>query len=290
MSGLVAAAFFPHAFVTACSACGSTLDKVIELALYVGVGLLTGTLSGRLNRARNRLQFTLTEKSAMEAELMRSTRMAAVGRLSAGLAHEIRNPLASIQGSAEVLADDYDTAHPKGRMLAILLDEARRLNGVLTRFLEFARSEPGEAGVFDLRLEAEAVAEMIRRHPEFDQVACHVEPAEGAFPAKGNREQIRQVLLNLGLNGAAVSGDDGRVTLGLENGGDFSRCHVTDTGPGFSAEARENFGTPFFSTRPGGTGLGLATSLKIVQDMGGTLEPGEDTGHGGLVTLTLPGA
>lgn len=287
ISLLVAAAFYPHAFMVTCAACGSTMDKLIELALYFGVGLLTGTLSDHLKNARTDLEKTLMEKTAMEAELLRSARLAAVGRLSAGLAHEIRNPLASIQGSAELLADDFESDHPKGRMLTILMDEAQRLNSVLTQFLEFARSEPGEMVVFDVVKEARDVAEMIRNHPDFKEITCHVIVSQEEVLGLGNREQIRQVLLNLGLNAAASCEPNGKVTFHLDKHEGFLRCKVADTGNGFSQEAIEQFGTPFFSTKPQGTGLGLATSLKIMQDHGGSLEPNR-VPDGGLVTLMMP--
>jgi len=284
----VGLAFYPHAFIATCSSCGSTVDKIIEMALYLGVGLLTGTLSDHLLHARNDLQHTLEEKSAMEAELMRSTRLAAVGQLSAGLAHEIRNPLASIQGSAEVLADDFEPDHPKGRMLTILMDEAKRLNSVLTRFLEFARSEPGERASFDFLKEAHEVAEMIRHHPDFSEVSCEVVAENSQYHAIGNREQIRQVLLNLALNGAVAGGPNGSLVFRFQNLGKNCCCDVMDSGPGFTPEARKQFGTPFFSTKTHGTGLGLATSLKIVRDQGGTLEPGASPTGGGRVTIKLP--
>jgi len=290
VSSLVAAAFYPHAFLESCPACGSTLDKLVELALYFGVGLLTGTLSDHIQKARNELQRTLEEKTAMEAELLRSTRLAAVGRLSAGLAHEIRNPLASIQGSAELLADDFDTDHPKGRMLTILMDEAQRLNSVLTRFLEFARNEPGEFSVFNLAKEAVFVSEMIGHNSDFAGVSCEVVLGDEELSTRGNQEQIRQVLLNLGLNAAAASGSTGKVTFILDRKESFSRCRVIDTGAGFTQEAIEQFGTPFFSTKPHGSGLGLATSLKIVEDHGGSLKPGVSDSGGGLVGVMLPGA
>ncbi len=288
ISGLVALAFFPHAFLARCSSCGSTLDKIIEMALYLGVGLLTGTLSDHLKKAKTDLQRTLSEKSAMEEELLRSTRLAAVGQLSAGLAHEIRNPLASIQGSAELLADDFDKTHPKGRMLSILLEEAKRLNTVLTRFLDFARTEPGERLPFDLLSEVKNVTELIRHDPGYSGISCEIKNQDQEIMALGNREQIRQVLLNLALNGAAASGSKGRLTFHVSKNQGFCICRVEDSGPGFTKEAQASFGTPFFSTKPQGTGLGLATSLKIVQDQGGSLKPGEDTGVGGVVIMTLP--
>ena len=119
-AALVIALYVPHAFGLIGFDPGTTVEKILEMLLYLLVGLLTGTLVGRINAARDRqqrtaedLQVTLDQKTAMEAELVRSARLAAVGRLSAGLAHEIRNPLASIKGSAEVLADDFPATIPR---------------------------------------------------------------------------------------------------------------------------------------------------------------------------------
>jgi two-component system sensor histidine kinase AtoS len=233
----------------------------------------------------------------MASQLLRSQRLAAVGRLSAGLAHEIRNPLASIHGAAEVLGDDFPSGHPKARLAAILRDESRRLNDVLTRFLTFARGAPATVAPFNLADEARAVAELAGQRPDSPTVTVS---AGAALPAAlGNREQVRQVLLNLTLNAMTAAGPDGRVELRVDvddgdlGGGDLRggdlRCRVFDSGPGFSEEAAANFGTPFFSTTVGGTGLGLATSLRLIEDLGGTLAI-DRTVSGGCVELRLPPA
>jgi signal transduction histidine kinase len=287
---LVIALYIPHAFGYIGFDPGTTVEKILEMLLYLLVGLLTGTLVARINAARDRqkrtaedLRVTLDQKTAMEAELVRSARMAAVGRLSAGLAHEIRNPLASIKGSAEVLADDFPDDHPKGRMFSILQEETGRLNQVLSQFLAFARSEPGEVAPFDLEQECRAVAQLMEHRPE--PVTVMITAAPVVPTASGNREQVRQVLLNLALNAAAAGGE---VRFEIEAGHSEVRCGVFDTGPGFTAEALANFGTPFFSTKADGTGLGLATSLRIIEDLGGTLEPDPAYTPGGCVRLTLP--
>jgi signal transduction histidine kinase len=292
---LVIALYVPHAFGLIGFDPGTTVEKILEMLLYLLVGLLTGTLVGRINAARDRqkqtaedLRLSLAEKTAMEAELVRTARMAAVGRLSAGLAHEIRNPLASIMGSAEVLADDYPAEHPKSRMFSILQDETGRLNQVLTRFLSFARSEPGEVVPFALESECLAVAQLMEHRSEPHSVK--VIRADGVPPAKGNREQVRQVLLNLALNAAAAGGPDGDIRFEISADGDKVRCAVIDSGPGFTDEALTQFGTPFYSTKSDGTGLGLATSLRIVEDLGGTLEPDAEYPGGGCVWLVLPAA
>ena len=224
----------------------------------------------------------------MEAELVRSARMAAVGRLSAGLAHEIRNPLASIKGSAEVLADDFPADHPKERMFTILQEETGRLNQVLSRFLAFARSEPGDITPFDMTEQCRAVVELIEHDP--GAVPITIESPPGLGSALGDPQQIRQVLLNLVLNAAAAAGPNGSVDMILESDPGQVICRVQDSGPGFTAEAVANFGTPFYSTRSEGTGLGLATSLRIVEDLGGSLAVDSSFTEGACVVLALPSA
>jgi len=289
---LVSALYIPHAFGFIGFDPAHTMEKILEMVLYIAVGLLTGILTGRINRARDRqartaaeLQQTLDEKTAIQAELVRTERLAAVGRLSAGLAHEIRNPLASIRGAGEILADDFAPDHPKGRMLSVLRAETERLNEVLTRFLEFARREPGERRPFDLVDEARSVVQLMAARPDMPPV--HLAAPESQPAALGNAEQIRQVLLNLVLNAGTAAGTDGRIDLVLTTDGTLWTCRVHDDGPGFTTEASREFGTPFYSTREGGTGLGLATSLNIVENLGGTLAI-DPTAAGGCVILTLP--
>lgn len=292
---LVIALYIPHSAGWIGYDPAHPVEKTLEMVLYVAVGLLSGILTDRISAARNRLaataddlQHALDEKTRMEAELVRSTRLAAVGRLSAGLAHEIRNPLASIKGTAEVLSDDYPAEHPKRRMLTILLEEANRLNGVLTRFLSFARSEPGPVQEVDLVATARDVADFVAHQDDAADIVLAAMPDDG-IRVRTNREQIRQVLLNLILNASASAGPKGHVRIGFEAAGeDLLACVIEDDGPGFTPEAVAQFGTPFFSTREGGTGLGLATSLRIVEDLGGRLAVDDGVETGARVLLALP--
>jgi len=287
-AALATCAFYaPHAFGLIGYDPAATLEKSLEMALYFAVGLVAGVLVDREHATQSRLRRTLADRDRMASQLLRSERLAAVGRLSAGLAHEIRNPLASIHGAAEVLGDDFPAGHPKARLAGILRDESRRLNDVLTRFLTFARGAPGAAAPFDLAEEARAVAVLAGQRPGSPTVTTS---GGGGLPAAlGNREQVRQVLLNLTLNAMTAAGPDGSVELRVDADEGALRCRVRDSGPGFSDEAAANFGTPFFSTTAGGTGLGLATSLRLIEDLGGTLAI-DRTAPGGCVELRLPPA
>ncbi|MBK7046726.1 MAG: sensor histidine kinase [bacterium] len=290
--GLAAAfatcAFYaPHAFGLIGFDPAFALEKSLEMVLYFAVGLVAGVLVDREHATQRSLRRTLEDRDRMASQLLRSERLAAVGRLSAGLAHEIRNPLASINGAAEVLGDDFPAGHPKARLAAILRDESRRLNDVLTRFLTFARGAPATAAPFDLLAEARAVAELARRGPGTPEVT--VDGPVSLPQAIGNPEQVRQVLLNLVLNGLAAAGPGGRIEMQVVAEGETVCCRVLDDGPGFSDEAAANFGTPFFSTTNGGTGLGLATSLRLIEDLGGTLVIDREAGRG-CVELRLPAA
>jgi signal transduction histidine kinase len=295
-AGCICLVYIPHAFGWIGFDPAPTLEKVLEMVLYLAVGLVTGILVSRESRTRlslwrtaRGLQQALTEKAAMEEELVRAARLAAVGRLSAGLAHEIRNPLASIQGAAEVLQDDFPDSHPKGKLLKVLLEEAGRLNNVLTRFLAFARPQKGQRNVIDFAGEIEDVVQLVRHRDDAADVEISAtSDRTGPLLVAADREQIRQLLLNLILNAAQAAGQGGRVTIGCRTEQKQLLCQVADDGPGFAPEALENLGTPFYTTKEGGTGLGLAICHRIVEDMGGHIEVRNDSPRGATVTITLP--
>lgn len=288
---LVVAIYLPHAFAkewgidqVIMADPGMLAEKILEILLYLSMGLVAGLLTERLNLTSRNLQQTLDEKIAVEDELVRSARLAAVGRLSAGLAHEIRNPLASIQGAAEVLADDFPEKNPKRKLLNILLQETGRLNQVLSQFLDFARAKPGTQETVDLVHEVNSVVGLMANQKDIPPLVTSL-PEE--CQVRGNREQVRQIVVNLVLNAAAMGLNSSPVTITVESDGTNGRLMVFDQGPGFTPEALENFGTPFFSTRHGGTGLGLATSLRKAENMNGSLSVADDLTIGACVILSL---
>jgi two-component system sensor histidine kinase HydH len=316
--GLLAAAivclvYLPHAlgYVSHDPATGT--QKALEMILYLAVGGTTGVLASRLKGTERVLRSTADELrgslerlQSTEKQLIRTEKLAAVGRLSAGLAHEIRNPLASIKGSAEILGDDFPEGHPKHKLLQVLVDESVRLNNVLTRFITFARPRPLERSEVEIEREIETVIELLRGQKEGAAVTYRLEregetgapdnpgmsdvPRGASTPLvlQGDREQLRQVLLNVLLNATQASGEGGEVAIAVRREGDACSIRVHDSGAGFSPEAIENAFTPFFTTRDEGTGLGLAVSHRIVESHGGRITVENHPQGGGLVELRLP--
>jgi signal transduction histidine kinase len=285
---VVCAAYAPHAFGHISHDPASDTQKILEMLLYFAVGLTTGSLVSVLKRTQRELQGSIEQLRSTEAELVQTARLAAVGRLSAGLAHEIRNPLASIKGSAEILADDFPPDHKKRRLLEVLIDESNRLNNVLTRFLAFARPRPIEPQIFDAQREVEAVVSLLQSHEQARGVTIEVLPAVGDCRVRGDREQLRQVFLNVLLNASQAAGGGGRVRISFENGNGTFRLRVHDPGAGFTPEALENAFTPFFTTKKQGTGLGLAISHRIIESHGGRIRVGNHPEGGGLVEVEVP--
>lgn len=304
LGGLIAAlavcvAYAPHAFGQISHDPATDTQKILEMVLYMAVGITTGSLVSRVKRTQDQLRRTardlqgsLEQLRSTEEQLVRTAKLAAVGRLSAGLAHEIRNPLASIKGSAEILADDFPPEHPKHRLLRALVDESARLNQVLTRFLAFARPRPLERQEFAISDEIAGVVSLLQAQKEGRDVRFVIEPAtpEGApgLRVHGDREQLRQVLLNVLLNACQAAGGRGEVRITCEGAAGMVRIRVRDSGPGFTAEALADAFTPFFTTKEQGTGLGLAVSHRIIESHGGRIQASNPLEGGGCIEIMIP--
>ena len=233
----------------------------------------------------------------MERELRRSERLAAVGRLSASMAHEIRNPLAAISGSIQILRAERKrapTSDEARRLMDIVLRETERLNRLLTEFLEYARPGPPCLGALSVEeVLAEVLAIFDSGRPPGVEVVVEVEPGLYLHADPGG---IRQLLWNLLLNAAQAMPEGGAIAVSAravsspqelpaggrnagEDGG-WVEFGVRDAGVGIPASALEQIFDPFFTTKPGGTGLGLATVHRIVEEHGGSIRVQSAEGKG----------
>ncbi len=234
----------------------------------------------------------LTRLRAMEETVRRSQRLADLGQVAAGLAHELRNPLASISGCVELLRGAAGLSAEDQRMLGIVLRETSRLDGLLSRFLAFSRPTPPQPRPADLAVVAGETLDVFAADPAAAGLA--VERALAPTPVRCDPDQLRQVLWNLLSNAAHAVREAGRggrirVSCAPEPPGGAVLC-VEDDGPGLPAEVAARIFTPFFTTRPQGTGLGLAEVQRIVDGHGGRVTSGPAAGGGARFVVRLPGA
>jgi len=227
----------------------------------------------------------LTDLKEMEERLKRTDRLAAVGQLAAGLAHEIRNPLASISGSVQLLRENEALGSEDRHLMNIVIKEADRLNGLLKEFLVFARPSPPEKTWFKAAELVDELSDLCVGDARFTGIDVHRRCArDGSI--FGDRNQLRQALWNLLINAAEAMPDGG--ALHFEYDPQSAELTVADTGPGVPVEYRQKIYDPFFTTKDQGTGLGLATVHTIVEAHGGTLELQNPPQGGARFVIRLP--
>lgn len=229
----------------------------------------------------------LTALRKAEDELRRADHLAALGKLSAQLAHEIRNPLASMRGSAQLLAADSPSDGPLGRLAGILIRESDRLSALVEDFLRFARPLPPQRRQTAVHALVSDVIEMMRCDPLARQITFLEELESSWCPV--DSDQLQQVLLNLLRNACSAVGPGGTVKVEVHPGpGGGTRLRVWDSGGGIPPEDVPRLFEPFFSKRPGGTGLGLSTVHSIVRAHGGTIDASSSAAAGTEFVVVLP--
>ena len=250
----------------------------------------------------------LTEKKRIEARLRQADRLAAVGQLAATIAHEIRNPLAAISGSIQVLKEDLRLSGEDQKLVEIILREADRLKLITGQFLDFARPQGDHPRQCELgELLEETVFLLEKSHAFHPESKVSLERPETPLFINADPDQLRQVFWNLGLNALQAMPNGGTLkistrvasrqsdphgirqlsTVNREPSDDFVEISFTDTGGGVSTEDLERIFDPFFTTKDGGTGLGLSIARKIVRNMGGDIEVENRTGEGTTFRVLL---
>lgn len=260
------------------------------------VGFLTNQLAEANRMEAQRSQAT-AEKLAeanrhlqeAEAAMRRSERMAALGQLSAGLAHELRNPLGTVKAAAEMLAKTIPAENAVGRELAgLITSEVDRVNTLVARFLDFARPLKLQLEENDLGETLErAVARLERVHPPFP-VMFYRNFSPDIRPFRFDKELIEQVAYNLLLNAVEASPPQAPITIKTRPADNWAEFSVIDRGQGIDPAIRESIFNPFFTTKPGGVGLGLALVAKIVGEHGGKISVESEPGAGSVFRVLLP--
>jgi len=236
------------------------------------------------------LERARSDSERLHARLREAERLATAGELAAGMAHEIRNPLAAILNATALLTDENGlTPDERASTLAALRTEARRLNRILSDFLQFARPQEARRAPGDIREVVQHVSSLIRedrsRAPRVD-VRVAVDPAVPRFAF--DRDQVTQVLWNVALNAVEAMNGRGRLSLEVNRRHGDVALSVSDTGAGIAAENLPRVFEPFYTGKPNGSGLGLTIAERIVGAHGGRIEIDSELGRGTRVTLLFP--
>ena len=231
----------------------------------------------------------LTEMKKLERRVRFNEQLAAVGELAAGIAHEIRNPLASISGSVQVLSNELTVGSAERRLMEIIVSESNRLSRILEDFLRFVRPQERSVADFDVATTVTEVMDLFSLSDEVSdahRIEIQVSPPRSVL--SGDRDQIRQIIYNVAKNAVRAMAAGGTLTvLGREEDAWYS-IQFTDTGRGMSEEELARLFTPFSTAFDGGTGLGMAIVRRIVEDHGGAIDAESRPGEGTTVTVLLP--
>ncbi len=249
-----------------------------------------GQLAERFNAMVAQVEAAQREvKRAHQAEMGRAAQLATVGELAASLAHEIKNPLAGIQGAVQILLDQTGSGDPHREIFEAILQQVDRLGHTLRELLDFARPMPPQFTSAALNDIVERVASLVGKDPAAAQTDLVKDLAEDLPPVWLDEPQISQVLLNIMLNAVQMMPDGGQVTVRTRRDGlDHVAVEVADSGPGIPAHVLPQIFKPFFTTKHKGSGLGLAICDRIVRDHGGTIEAANGEGRGATFCVLLP--
>lgn len=269
--------------------------QYIEIGMFFAIATLTGLLADHERAQRRKVEETATKLGEVYAQLQqsfeqlrRADRLSALGELSAGLAHEVRNPLGSIEGAVQILGRRDLAEETRQEFKEMASREIARLKGLVTHFLEFARPQAPRVVASDVGLLLQSVAKLAAETARMAQVEIVVEPAATWPSISVDPEQIRQVLLNLTINATQAMPKGGQIRLGAVQDGESVRIEVEDEGVGIPTEDMERVFDPFYTTRSNGTGLGLPIAYQIVSQHGGHIAARKNPERGMTFVVTLP--
>ena len=270
-------------------------QKVIGGDLSARVGIRPPGEMGVLCRAVDSMAQAVAEreellKQATRQQIGRSEQLASVGRLAAGVAHEINNPLTGVLAFADLMREKENMDDQDREDLEVIIRETKRAREIVRGLLDFARETPSVKTALNVNDVIRQTTQLLGKREAFQNINIVEALDEDLPPVNGDRNQLQQVLVNLSLNACEAMPDGGTLLVGTSGNGDQVVIEVTDTGCGIKPEHLDQIFEPFFTTKPvgKGTGLGLSVSYGIVQQHGGTLEVESEPGKGTTFTIRLP--
>jgi two-component system sensor histidine kinase HydH len=271
------------------------VDQILEVCVFCMVGIVSGVLTDHLRKQEADLRETANHLHEAHRELKknvsriaRAERIYALAQLSAGLAHEIRTPLASLEGAASLVQKEAQTEERRREFLDIIQKESRRLNRLLTSFLEFAKPRYPELHNVDIGEVLDSVILLVQHAGDLSYIELRKQVEPGLPMLECDPEQLKQVLLNLVMNANQAMPRGGTVLLDARRDGKTINIDVHDQGGGIDQENLERIFDPFFTTKESGTGLGLSVAHQIVSQHGGTLTIVRNSPQGVTVRVSIP--
>jgi len=242
---------------------------------------------GQLARAINKMAIGLAEKEKLEEELRRSERLAALGRLVTGVAHELRNPIGVVKATVQVMETELNGNSEIAEYTAVIKEHVDRQNRIIQELLDFGRpSSPLIQHVSANSLLNKVLtftSPMLRQH----KINLRLNPADDIAMVNADGEKIKQVFVNLILNAIQAMPEGGELTITTYHNDDYVCIEFTDNGEGISAEHISSIFDPFYTTKDTGSGLGLSISHQIVKSHGGIIEVASEEGRGTSLTVKL---
>jgi len=270
-----------------------TLDAVMIFAQQAGLAIQNAFMYQELKnfsqKMEERIQKTMTDLRKAEAQLIRSEKLASLGQLAAGIAHEIRNPLTSINILIHSLREKLPPHNSQRQDLQVIEEEIHRINEIVDQFLRFAKPAPPSFEKTDVLAIIDEILQLLRPQIEKQEIIVSKEFQVLPFVLI-DREQIKQALLNLLLNAIQAMPTGGQLILTGQNSkeGQWIELSVKDTGVGISEEDIQKLFDPFFSTKEGGIGLGLSITHRIIDQHHGKIEVESSPNEGTLFKVYLP--
>jgi signal transduction histidine kinase/FixJ family two-component response regulator len=259
-----------------------------QAALAVRNAQLYAELQSYAQNLEDMVEVRTEELRATQAELVRTEKLAALGRLAAGIAHEVNNPLQPILNCLEVTLEDIESgAQVDSEVLRVAEREVQRIKTIVTRLLDFARPNTTDMVEVDLRELIDEVLVLSAKQLERMRVRVHKKLAQTPLLI-GNPTQLKQVMLNLVLNAMEAMPEGGDLTIDLRDSNRDAEITIMDTGIGMDSQTVARIFEPFYSTKGEGTGLGLAVTYGIIEGHGGTIQVDSEPGKGSRFTIWLP--
>ena len=264
------------------------MNQYAEIIVFFLVGTVTGVLADRGMKQRRELAALNRELQDSFEQVKRADRLSAIGQLSASLAHEIRNPLAGIDGAANLIESEQTPPEMRKASLVIIRKEVQRLNRLLTNLLDFARPRKPEFQVVHADRLIDAIVSLAGHSAQQKDITLRKNVPATVPAFEGDPEQMKQVILNLTINAVQAMTGAGEIVLAARQSDSSVVITVRDQGPGINQEDLDKIFNPFYTTKDVGTGLGLSVVYQIVNQHGGVVAAERNPEGGMTFSLTIP--